>query len=129
MCLNSSFFGPALHQEHFQAPCGGEAGFLVASLALPGVAGRRPGQAACVFSQPLSEHPLGLSPSCLHLSLSFLERLVELSDENTGHMPGSRPPDQAGWNFPRPDRRRSFRVLLETLPWLLSPPGLKPTLL
>lgn len=73
---------------------------------------------ACVFSQPLSEHPLDLSPSRLHLSLSFLERLAELSDENA-----ARPPDRAGRNVPRP---RQVQVLSSC--WKPFP-GLKPTLL
>ena len=66
---------------------------------------------------------LWISPACLHLSLSFLERLVELSDENTSHLPGSRPPDRAGWNSPRPRWTQVLLYCWKPFPGFCHPQG------
>ena len=103
----------------------GRGRLLIPTRALPGIAGRRGDAGPACFPQMLCEHPLGLSPSCLHVCLSFLERLVKVSDKSTCQMLGSRPPHQCWTELPKTQISPGPSLLLKTLPWLLDIPWAK----
>lgn len=67
--MNSSFFSPALREEHFQRLCGGEAGFLGTTLALVGVAGRKTGTSRPAFFPSRFPNILWISPLPVSISL------------------------------------------------------------
>lgn len=123
--MNSSFYCSAVNQAHFQTPCGGEAGFSYPRGPFPALQAEEEDAGPACFSRMLCEHPLGLSPACLLVCLSFLERLVKVSDKSTCRMLGSRPPRQCWTELPKTHVSPGPSHQLKTLPWLPGIPGAK----